>query len=529
MSDRSNFSIIGGSSVTGENVGNGVGVFKGKTGSSNLQFKTITTTGCSLCIINSTDQIYISGNSMGGGVSPTSGFLYWDSSTNKYIPYSSKQNSLVHLYYGTQTPNNTTRINLDGSLVLPYLSVTDGDFTTEMDGESLTSFVINTNELWVSDFVCGCYGVGSDGSSIDIAAGNASDGNYCGGNLKLKAGKGFGTGDNGNVYLMVGDGGLPSKTTETNILYYNTSNYKLSRGNLTDGGNGSIQYNDNGILGGTNLYWREDVSGFTWGSGYVPSGGTIFTLHKNFDYNDDATGFLSLGVCGPSFPYVLNISYECKVLYDCVYQIQSNIPLIISSCVESTSGSSSIVVSSSQIEIDGFNCVMAKGNEMYFNAIKNTLYYEKTGIIVNQLNLLRNCYRKIIQWGTTNGTNSTRLCNGLNEEYNNSLGDYVSGCVCHVGMSFDACVNGIDGINGDSVSFFFQGLIKRPSGGTVSIVGTPSKVSYKDSALSTADANVYANNTTKTLDICVCGVTGKCMLWNAIVNSMQLVGVKYDG
>jgi len=379
-----------------------------------------------------------------GGVTPTSAFLYWDSSNNRYVPYSSKQSSLIHFYCGTTNPDNTTRINLDGSLYVPTLSITN----------------------------------------------------------------------------------IPAKTNETNILYYNTSSHALSSGNLTNGGNGSLQYNDNGVLNGTNLYWREDVSGFTWGTGYTPSGDTIFTLYKNFNYDEGATGFLSLGVCGSSSMYVLNIGYDCNYIYGCSYQIQSNLPLSISSCDDYTSGSSSILIDSDRTEINGFNCVVAKGNDIYFNAIKNTLYYEKTGITVNQLNLLRNCNRKIIQWGTTNGTNSTRLCNGLSEEYNNSLGNYQVEYVCHVAMSFDACVNGIDGINGDSVSFFFQGLIKRPSGGTVSIIGTPSKVFYKDTALSSADANVYANNTTKTLDICVCGVSGKCMLWNAIVNSMQLVGVK---
>jgi len=45
-----------------------------------------------------------------------SDILYWDLTTFKYIPYSSKQSSLVHFFYGTTNPDNTTRLNLDAYL-----------------------------------------------------------------------------------------------------------------------------------------------------------------------------------------------------------------------------------------------------------------------------------------------------------------------------------------------------------------------------------------------------------------------------
>lgn len=63
-----------------------------------------------------------------------SGTLYWDSSNFKYIPYSSKQSSLVHFYTGTTNPDNSTRLNLDASLYSTSLT-SIGDIT----GDSFTS------------------------------------------------------------------------------------------------------------------------------------------------------------------------------------------------------------------------------------------------------------------------------------------------------------------------------------------------------------------------------------------------------
>jgi len=67
-----------------------------------------------------------------------SDILYWDLATFKYMPYSSKQSSLVHFFYGTTNPDNTTRLNLDASLYSTSLA-SIGDIT----GDSITSRTIS--------------------------------------------------------------------------------------------------------------------------------------------------------------------------------------------------------------------------------------------------------------------------------------------------------------------------------------------------------------------------------------------------
>jgi len=67
-----------------------------------------------------------------------SDILYWDLATFKYMPYSSKQSSLVHFYTGTTNPDNTTRLNLDASLYSTSLT-SIGDITAD----SITSRTIS--------------------------------------------------------------------------------------------------------------------------------------------------------------------------------------------------------------------------------------------------------------------------------------------------------------------------------------------------------------------------------------------------
>ena len=53
------------------------------------------------------------GGGGGGGVTPISSFLYWNSVTNTYEPFSDSTGSgaKAGIYYGTQNPTKTTRVN----------------------------------------------------------------------------------------------------------------------------------------------------------------------------------------------------------------------------------------------------------------------------------------------------------------------------------------------------------------------------------------------------------------------------------
>jgi ribosomal protein L31 len=65
MEDRSNIKLVG-NTTTGQNIGTGAGVFKCKNNGNNLQFKSVSATGSSIQIIETSDQIYISGATGGG-------------------------------------------------------------------------------------------------------------------------------------------------------------------------------------------------------------------------------------------------------------------------------------------------------------------------------------------------------------------------------------------------------------------------------------------------------------------------------
>jgi hypothetical protein len=64
MGNRSNINLVG-STTQGYNLGGGAEVFKCKSDGNNLQFRTISSTGTSTCVIQSGDKIFISGSSGG--------------------------------------------------------------------------------------------------------------------------------------------------------------------------------------------------------------------------------------------------------------------------------------------------------------------------------------------------------------------------------------------------------------------------------------------------------------------------------
>ena len=91
---------------------------------------------------------------------------------------------------------------------------------------------------------------------------------------------------------------------------------------------------------------------------------------------------------------------------------------------------------------------------------------------------------------------------------------------------FNACITGIDSLNGDSVGFFIRGLAKRSNSSVLSFVGTPEKTSFKDASLSNADVNVclFSNDypdIQRMLLLVVCGVNSKSMVWFASVDALK--------
>ena len=99
----------------------------------------------------------------GGGVIPVANILDW--STNKYIPYSSRQSG-VSFYYGTETPSLNTRLNINANLYATNLyssyieSVTSGTNTNAIGGIAL-----QTGGVGIYGTASGIGGVGLEGQS----------------------------------------------------------------------------------------------------------------------------------------------------------------------------------------------------------------------------------------------------------------------------------------------------------------------------------------------------------------------------
>jgi len=89
-------------------------------------------------------------------------------------------------------------------------------------------------------------------------------------------------------------------------------------------------------------------------------------------------------------------------------------------------------------------------------------------------------------------------------------------------LGFNVIVTGTDLTTNDSAAFFFQGAIKmNGSGGTVSWIGTPTKTCFVDGGFN-VNADIFANNTDKRLDICVTGETSTCIGWAATLYGNQI-------
>jgi hypothetical protein len=84
--------------------------------------------------------------------------------------------------------------------------------------------------------------VESTGLRLVITAGDVSGttGIYKGGDLHLYAGHGLNGGGLGDIYFGEGVGTLPLKTTETNVIYYDPTDGKISYGPIVGGGSGTV-------------------------------------------------------------------------------------------------------------------------------------------------------------------------------------------------------------------------------------------------------------------------------------------------
>jgi hypothetical protein len=80
-------------------------------------------------------------------------------------------------------------------------------------------------------------------------------------------------------------------------------------------------------------------------------------------------------------------------------------------------------------------------------------------------------------------------------------------------QNFLAMISAYNISDDTSSSFNMQGAIKRNSSGTLSVVGTPSTVSFFDSGMSSTSISLSVDNTTGSFNIMVNGLNEKNIVW----------------
>ena len=94
----------------------------------------------------------------------------------------------------------------------------------------------------------------SHGKHTVITGGNVSgSGNYNGGNIQFLRGTGVGSGVLGNIYFGDAFTLLPAKSSETNVIYYDTTDGKISYGTVSAGTTYTFQHSLTETTGTVNL------------------------------------------------------------------------------------------------------------------------------------------------------------------------------------------------------------------------------------------------------------------------------------
>jgi hypothetical protein len=282
--NRSNISLVG-NTTQGQNLGGGDAcVFKGKAGGNNLEFRSISATGTSIQIIQTDNEILISGATGGGGDA------YWSSGTTGLYPSNGEN---IDLNSGCIYWNNNLYMRAFGSDATGEIAMRTNDNSYEwiFSKYSFTRNVSGDFKLNVYPFQTGTcnvsYGFVDEPNS---GLGRRYDGTYSDTITFLS--------DNGcrhlymhndDMYIESDDvylKSLPAKTTETCGIYVD-ANGKLSAGLISGGSGGGFTVACNGLsantttvkLGG-NLSESTTISG----DSYTHS----MSFHQLSDFNVDA-------------------------------------------------------------------------------------------------------------------------------------------------------------------------------------------------------------------------------------------------
>jgi len=300
--------------------------------------------------------------------------------------------------------------------------------------------------------------------------------------------------------------GLTNAQTN-NVVYYDINTNELKQSNLINGNNAATLFNDNGVVGVTNLYWDDSVSGFTWGTGYTPTNNDIFTIIKDHDYHDTGyDGYITFGTCSYemlngtnlSIGYCADYNYECILGYN---KINSEIPLCINSDV--------LLLPNYRITTTNYANFVNNGIRSSIGSVINGFVFNNNLDSISKEYVTRYEYIK---------------CLATSDASPNVIWNMVLSGNKFANLLYNICVTGIGAVSGDSAAFILNGLIKYTCcGDLITFVGTPTKTTYKDSSMSVADVDVclLSGPTSRSVGLYICGVSSKNIVWSAFVDALK--------
>jgi hypothetical protein len=152
------------------------------------------------------------------GLTPADNILDWDAVNSWYAPYTTQ--AAGKFDSSSTNPIHPNRLNYDGNMYVKDLFV-----SSQISFTNLGDSMIKATDG---------YSGSAPGYDLAIQGGNAYNiGNNNGGEVKIFGGSPNGSGLAGNIYLGTGSSGaLTVKSSETNVVYYNTLSGKLSYGSV---------------------------------------------------------------------------------------------------------------------------------------------------------------------------------------------------------------------------------------------------------------------------------------------------------
>ncbi len=314
----STFEIVGGQGTIGGEDGIHLDIYGGRAYTTGYQGGNVTLRGGNAYLLGNGGNAYIQGGDASASTGSNAGHIYikagnansGDATSSNGILYLSSGHGWTTsvtniIYLGTPTHTATAvRLSAEGSLTnIPLYVNGKGSGAVFINGNSTGNIYLENFTYAKGNLEVGDTGLPGDirapiSYSLTVRAGGANGGtNNDGEDLLLYGGYGDGTGNGGNVLIYggapgttgargnvcIGDGStnayLPAKSSETNVVYYNTTTGQLSYGTPSGGVSWGTASNAYVVLGSAS----GDIQSST---NLTFSGDTLIAIQETSDTSD---------------------------------------------------------------------------------------------------------------------------------------------------------------------------------------------------------------------------------------------------